>query len=420
MRHRPHSFGRPCDLQKPAYRWSAIRLTVSSPIRQPEVSLSRHFRTPWAMVMTLAICSPASGATQPDSEQSFLGVRVLKKTEGAVPWSVQLPPECKACELVDNQYSTADTKNDFFFHFYAPRNQLIVRRVHITIDPAYVRGVLVGRSHVPFRRVQDGIVFDVHRDDPTCSTLPSDERLPVYGGCDASDNHTYIITRGVALRVEHADERRRRGPYASGRWPALERQAALNLEFGTRSAIEALGLGETVARLRLGTILLMGFDTYWPTRGPDWAHEDDPPHWHMHMAWRVKPVLRKIGHFYIGSNGQLIDNESQDMSRKGPDATKRLERGGTDTTIDNRGQVLYRQTIARNGDFVLSSPTGICTLSPVADGFQSGVQVICDRGKYTARINAIDDIARGRIKFFVNGALSEEYTYDSDTGILKN
>jgi hypothetical protein len=197
----------------------------------------------------------------------------------------------------------------------------------------------------------------------------------------------------------------------------LERQAALNLEFAAREAIVELGLDKTVREGALGTILLMSFDTNYPTQAPTEAHGDDPPHWHMHMFWSHAPIIREIGHFYIGVDGLLTRNGVGNMvTQKGA----RFARGETHTTLTENGQVLYTQTITTEGYFILGTPTGgACRFTPVQGGFHTGVDLICDKGNGRRRIRAEDDIDQGRMSIYVNDRLVEQHLYDRDNGVLE-
>src|SRR6185295_15631794 len=163
--------------------------------------------------------------------------------------------------------TTAQNPKEFYFHFVAPTEQN-VHGIRLHVPPSKVRRVICGRTDVPFTRTDDAIVFDVPPKNP--------EDL-------VAELHTQIRSPGVSLRIEHADVQRRNGPYAKGAWPAIQRAAALNLEFAVRDAIHQLGLDRRVVEDGLGVIQLMGFDTNYPTVAPDRAHDDFPPHWHMHL-----------------------------------------------------------------------------------------------------------------------------------------
>jgi len=350
------------------------------------------------------------------SAETFMGVRVLKKENaGTLQWSVELPSGCRPCQLEDNADTRIENGREFYFHLLVPSSLPVVQGMRIKVDPDKVRGVLVGRDHVPFVRTTDGITFDAPRNGPTLSQLADFYTLPGYVPGDVSDMRTYLETPGVETRVEHADEKRRAGPYKTGPWPAVERQAALNLEFAAREAIVALGLDKTVQERGLGTILLMGFDTNFPTVEPHGAHEDNPPHWHMHLSWSRKPVIREVGHFYISPEGLLTTNEVEyiDSSRN-----HTLGAGQVYRLVSDTGELLYTHTITPEGHFVLGTLQGACRFSPVERGFDSGVVVSCGKGHFTLQVRAEDDLESGRLRVLINNRVVEQYSYDPDNGML--
>jgi hypothetical protein len=375
---------------------------------------------------------PSKDQVTPGDAMAFLGVRVLKTPDaGTLSWSVQLPTRCAKCRLVINQYTSAQNSKDFFFHFYAPTDSEKVEELHLAVDPAKVRGVLVGRTDtdlaqhafgrmqeytegmasVPFRRVRDGIVFDV-------PLHPNGAKLPPGDAGDVTELYTFIETPGVSLRVGHADEARRRGAYGSGAWPVVEAQAALNLEFAARGAITLLGLDRALAKNGVATILLMNFDTNAPTQGPYLAHLDSPPHWHMHLYWTGEPKIRKVGHFFIGPKGLLAWNFSNDLQRS-PEGDAWYNAGEPDATTSAEGEVLYTHTITQEGFFELSSQGATCRFNPAGRGFDSGVDLTCSGHATVHGIHVLDDVSAGQMEVYAEGRRTAHYTYDIDTGALK-
>jgi hypothetical protein len=349
--------------------------------------------------------------TQPAVDEAFIGVRVLKtKGAGDLDWTAELPPECSPCRLQMNEKTSAENPKEFYFHFFMP-GALDKVRVRVKVDPKKVRGVVTNRNEIPFTKIADGIVFDVPR------------HMQPEGGEPAL--FTYIETTGVRTRIEHADEERRYGPYATGPWPELQRQAALNLEFGAREAINALGLDRTMQDRGLGVIQLMGFDTNNPTLGPDQAHGDSPPHWHMHVYWGGSlDSSFVVPHFYIDEQGLLTHNKVAWKRPPTNDAhqaqkTGRYERGQTHETLTPTGEVLFTHTITAEGYFEFAAAGGKCLLAPVGNGFQTGVDVRCDNGAPARQVRAEDELDKGRLRLFVNKQLADEYLYDTDTFALK-
>lgn len=259
----------------------------------------------------LALQAPASaGPSSRAPEQVFLGVTLLKTGAGPdIPWAVEPPRGCRGCRLVLDRFASGQNAREVYFHLWAPADRTRVGPIRVRIDPARVRGVLVGRTDyqlpsrgraasapradgptsLPFRREGDAIIFKAPS-HPHGFDLPPDDLG------DVTQRYTYIETPGVYIRIAHADPLRRAGRYAEGPWPAVQARAALNLEFAAREAIAALGLAAAARRYGATTIMLMNFDTNYPTLGPGQAHEDWPPHWHMHLYWNTRPKVRKVDH----------------------------------------------------------------------------------------------------------------------------
>ena len=365
---------------------------------------------------------------------AFLGIRVLKvEGAGSLKWSVKLPSDCAGCRLVENDYTRGENAQEFFFHVWVPRSKAGVGPFRVQVDPTKVRGILasysdpdlgkrgfvraqaraIGMAPIQYKRGNGEVSFSVP------ATLNGVDLPPDDIG-DVTQQYTFIETPGVYIRVSHADQRRRRGPYATGPWPALEAKASLNLEFATREAIYALGIDKTLSANGAQTIMLMNFDTNYPTLGPDEAHEDWPPHWHMHVYWKDGPKVRKVSHFYISTDGLLIEDFSSDL--KPSSITARYNtwyaRGEPNVTLTATGAVLYSQTVTTEGYFKLSAPSGSCLLTPIASGFDSGATVTCSNGAKAVRVRAEDDPVAGRLLLFLNGKLATEYRYDPDTGAV--
>lgn len=267
-------------------------------------------------------------------------------------------------------------------------------------------------TRVTFRQNTNGIIFDVPAHGSGASLPPDDL-------ADVTENYTFIETAGVYIRISHADPERRRGAYASGIWPETQAKAALNLEFAAREAIETLQLDRFVQKHGVKTIMLMNFDTNYPTLGPDTAHEDWPPHWHMHLFWKASPRVRKVGHFYLTPDGLLSHNSSS--APKSLSSSERVNRwyseGNADETRTPDGQLLFAHTVTPDGHFRLTSPLGDCDFLPVGKGFDTGVRLVCGSGA-SLLVRAEDDLPSGQVRLFLNNRLSKTYRYDLDTGTL--
>ncbi|WP_404713807.1 hypothetical protein [Sphingomonas sp. MMS24-J13] len=408
---------------------------------RPKSMASSHTRAgPLSLLATLmlavAVASPAEAQPQAatGAARSFLGVRVLKRSGvGRLAWTVQLSPTCKGCEIVLNDFASGQNDKEFFFHILVPPAISNVGPVHVTVDPKAVRGVLFGITNtemakngyvrpepraegmgaISYRPVSGGIVFALPRRTGGASLPPDDLG-------DVTQQYTYIETPGVYIRVGHADIARRRGDYATGPWPTLQAQAALNLEFAAREAINALKIVRTLPALGVTTIMLMNFDTNYPTLEPDKAHGDWPPHWHMHVLWQDPPRVRKVGHFYLSSEGLLVRNESNDPTAadKVGGRARLYARGATDETRTPDGKLVYSHMITAEGYFEIASEHGVCLLKPIADGFESGVRLSCNNGQAIITIRAVDHPAAGRLRLYLNDRLTNDYRYDPDTGAL--
>lgn len=392
-----------------------------------------------SVLLTGPLAPPAFGLTEASApasqmQMAFLGVRVLKAAgAGNVRWSAELPPGCNACRLVLNDRTAGQNAKEFFFHAWVPQGD--VGPIRIKVDVAKIRGVIasftdlelskrgyatdqrraVGLATVPFTRQADGIAFTIPRRLGGVSMPPDDLT-------DVTQDYTYVETPGVYIRVAHTNAQRRGGPYAATPWPTRQAAAALNLEFATREAIDKLGMVKTLAAKGVKTIMLMNFDTNYPTLGPEEAHADWPPHWHMHLYWNDVPRVRRVGHFYFSHDGLLIANMVSDL--KPGSLTQRterwLQRNEPDETRTPSGELVYAQTVTAKGWFRLSTEHESCLLKPLRGGFDSGATVTCDNGVGPTTVRAVDDVSQGSIAVYLSGKLSKKYRYDTDTGGLIN
>ncbi|MBC7928292.1 MAG: hypothetical protein H7039_21845 [Bryobacteraceae bacterium] len=330
-------------------------------------------------------------------ETRVVGVKLVK-VRGT---SLEARPSmeiCPACQPLSGARHEGENDLEAFFHFLAPTSPPLIPSFRIAVnDPANVAAVIVQKARLPFRREAKAIVVDL--------PLPLERT-------NSTEVHTHILEPGLDIRVEHAHPLRRAGKYSQGRWPALEHQAALNLEFGLYEATRALGLDRAVVNNHLGTILLMTFDTNYPTLGPDSAHEDWPPHFHMHMTY-ADGRLGNVGHFYIDESGLIAHNLVTNLAGERQD----LGRGQPQRYVDATGKVLYTLTITGQGWLELAIPSGgSCLLRPVSRGFQSGSFVECD-GRPGLKVHVNDDLTRSTLLVRVNGR-RRNYLYDRDTGNL--
>lgn len=388
------------------------------------------------MIALLGVTTTGVASTTPlAGDMAYLGVRILK-TDGAgeVAWRVQPPAGCAACRLDLTPQAAGQNAREIYYHLWVPLHRETLAPLQVEVDPSRVRRVLVsvtdltlagrgyanrepraiGLADVPFVRRRQTVSFALPA-HPGGVNMPPDDLT------DVTQFYTYIETPGVYIRVGHADERRRGGPYAAADWPRREAAAALNLEFAAREAIEQLGIVDSFPRLGVDKVMLMNFDTNYPTLGPGEAHADWPPHWHMHLFWRDVPKVRRVGHFYIGPDGLLTTDMASDLKAGGQ--AGRVEhwfrRGEADETRTPGGDLVYAQTITPEGWFRLNTERGSCLLKPASNGFDAGVIVACD-DKPAVTMRADDEVEQGRIHLYRDGRAVRTYRYDTDTGALRD
>lgn len=230
-----------------------------------------------------------------------------------------------------------------------------------------------------------------------------------YDAVTAGEVATHIVEPGMVLRFEHADPARRAGAYADGPFPVLQRRAADNLEFAQREVIRRTGLGAYVAREKLGTIHIMGFDTNYPH-----GHTDAPAHVHMHLRW-PNNAGTQIGHYYIDRAGLLERNEVGIKALGAQGQT--LLRGQSYTTRDLRGRPVYTHEITAQGWLRLGrADQAPCLIRPDGRGFDSGAVVECPAQKAVV-VSVTDDLAAGLLRVST-GTVQEVFRYDRDGGKL--
>ena len=238
-----------------------------------------------AIWMVPALVCGSSFAAEP-SPTTIVGIKLLKATQGsgAHPLQIQLPQDCFECSVMHGPFYEGQNPREVFFYLKVPTSEKQIVDVKVDVGDLAVRAVVVEKSYLQFRRKGSELTFN----------------LPVIPRQRSStlEVQTNLSWPGVTVRVEHAFESRRAGKYTTGPWPALQRQAALNLEFGLREAVRALGLDREVCERGLGRIHMMGFDTNFPL-----GHEDFPPRSH-HSALAAF-AGSQAPHLYLTDNGLL-------------------------------------------------------------------------------------------------------------------
>ncbi len=342
--------------------------------------------------LVLAFAAPASAQT----DDTVRLVVKFMKAPGAAPSSVGQdrvrfdPASCPACSLDTTPGFAADNSRETIVALRVPR----LRQLELGFTGT-TRRVIVETGDLAFRTEGRHLIV----------SIPPLDRDAITAG----EYAMHIVEPGMVLRLEHADPARRAGSYATGRFPTVERQAASNLEFAQREVIRRLGLGERVARERLGTIEVMGFDTNYPH-----GHTDAPPHIHMHLRW-PRNAGTQIGHYYIGADGLLVHNV---VGVKGLGAPERVfARGETFTTIGPDERSVYAHTITPEGWLALGAAgEPSCIIRPIGEGFQSGARILCP-GQADTEVRVTDDLAKATVSVEI-GRVIERFRYDRDTGAL--
>lgn len=305
-----------------------------------------------------------------------------------------LAESCRACTQLHDPAFERFNPRESVIQLRVPRERFL--ELGFAAPEADSARAFLNNQELPLRRVGERITLE----------LPPLAEDAVWAGAFATE----IVEPGVTLRFEHGDPVRRAGAYSTGAFPDVERRAADNLTFAQREAIRQLGLGEYVARERIGQIMLMGFDTNFPA-----AHTDAPPHVHMHLRWAGN-IGTQISHFYIAPDGLLTVNKVGVRGLNMPGRT--LGRGESFATIDRFGRAVYTHTITAEGSLTITGPDGktTCTLLPAGAGFHLGVRLACEVAP-AVTIRVEDDMADGIITV-TTGPLREVLRYDPQSGNL--
>ncbi len=366
------------------------------------VSLGRSL----AAAVLLAGCALVPGAAQataasepetgvwPDDDRVTVLIKFLPQPGQDAGAKVEFVPDsCRACTQLHDPAFERFNRRESVIQLRVPRARFL--ELAFTASDADAARAFVNNQELALTRADGRITLD----------LPPLAEDAVWAGAFATE----IVETGVTLRFEHGDPVRRAGAYATGEFPFVERRAADNLTFAQREAIRQLGLGDYVARERIGQIMLMGFDTNFPA-----AHTDAPPHVHMHLRWAGN-IGTQISHFYIGSDGLLTENKVGIRGLNAPGQT--FGRGEAFTTVDRLGRSVYTHLITPEGALAITGPTGkVCTLLPDGEGFHNGVRLSCGSAP-AMTIRVSDDMAAGIIAV-TTGAMREVLRYDPQTGHL--
>jgi hypothetical protein len=345
----------------------------------------------------------ATGFAAGPSASTIVGVKLLKATRGdeAQPIQIQLPPGCSACSVMHGPFYEGQNAREVFFYLKVPADRAQIANVRVSVDDLKVRAVVVEKSYLQFRRNGSQIIFDL-------PVIPRERSSTL-------EVQTNLNWPGITVRVEHAFQDRRAGKYETGQWPVVERQAALNLEFGLREAIRTLGLNEEICKRGLGTIHLMGFDTNFPL-----GHEDFPPHIHIILRW-PHFTGSQAPHFYLSNKGLLEGDVGVTIDGLPQIAKTSFPQSTPVPAVDYLGEMVYETVENADGSLTLQRPgAGACTLLPLKtgdQGFASGLKISCSTGQ-SSSVSATDDTEAGVLRVSVDAKPSEIYRYDPDTAVL--
>jgi hypothetical protein len=334
---------------------------------------------------------------------AIVGVKLMRTVPGAktAPFQVDFPSGCGDCAVLDGPQFQGENGREIFFHVRVPVSKHSIPGVRVSVGGEAIRAVIVEKNRIPFSTSGGAITFD----------------MPVAPRARSStvEVQTSLTWPGIVLRIEHAFLDRRAGKYATGEFPAVERAAALNLEFGFREAIRDLKLDGEVEARGLDKIHLMGFDTNNPL-----GHEDYPPHIHVILRW-PHFAGSQAPHYYIGARGLLLPDVSVTIDGMPHIQATQIGKGTWLPAIDYLGETLFETLVTDDGGITLRRPgAASCALKPLGAGgrgFAGGALVTCSSG-VAYRVQAADDTERGEVRVSVNSRPGEVYRYDVDTAAL--
>jgi hypothetical protein len=333
------------------------------------------------------------------TEDDVLVTLKLVKTANAranVPIKVGFPLTCGTCKVVDDPAYARQNLREVILAVRIPRSTSI--RLQLSTDAAAFQRVVLETMDLAFQATQSSLSF----------TVPSQVADRVNSG----EFQTHLYWPGVELRFEHGDPARRAGDYSSGEFPAVQRKAASNLEFGLLEAIRRLGLDHYVDDQNLGRLFLMGFDTNYPH-----GHLDSPPHIHLTL-WlpNYEGTNSEIPHTYLTADGLI--SHSTVAIYKSPMPFQDYKPGMPFVAIDDLGRPIFSLTITSEGWLDIGRFDGkTCNLVPTGHGFDSGIKVSCPDFP-TLTLHVDDDMTMGEIREVIDDKAITIFHYDPHTGAL--
>ena len=370
-------------------------------------AIARALTTALAFTAMIAVAQNPALPAPPTT--SIIGIKVLKRVPAPITGAATIdPPANCSCEVLHGPIYEGENAREAFFYLRVPLTSPALKGVHINLGQLDPRAIIVEKNSIPFQRTGNVITFDM-------PIRPTTRSLTV-------ELQTNLAWPGVIVRIEHAFPDRAAGMYAPpAPWPAVQRQATLNLEFALREAIRTLGLDRLVATRKLGIIHLMGFDTNDPV-----GHEDYPPHVHIILRW-PHFAGSQAPHLYLTPAGLFdrasvtIDGLSYLLNATMPEGIP-MPNGKPFPTVDYLGESLYSLTLNDDHTLTLATIADTCTLTPQPGpnpGYASGVIVRCT-GAQPRLVSATDNVDKGELSVTLDGKPSELYHYDPDTGTLKD
>ena len=301
----------------------------------------------------------ATGFAAGPSTSTIVGVKLLKAVRGekAQPIQIRLPQACSTCSTMHGPFYEGQNVREVFFYLKVPVDKPQIANVRVNVGDLKVRAVVVEKSYLQFSRNGSEITFDL-------PVVPRERSSTL-------EVQTNLNWPGITVRIEHAFQDRRAGKYESGQWPVVERQAALNLEFGLREAIRALGLDREICKHGLGRIHLMGFDTNFPL-----GHEDFPPHIHMILRW-PHFAGSQAPHFYLSSKGLLEGDIAVTIDGLPQIARTSFPQSTPVPAVDYLGETLY-ETV-ENVDGTINAAKDLALADMYASPVENRGPGLCER-----------------------------------------
>ena len=346
------------------------------------------------------LLSAAQSVAESVDNTVLVTLRLVKmhSASQSVPVSLSFPASCTDCVAVHAPEYERQNEKEIILAFRIPKSLAI--HVNVATESAMIKRVLLEETDLSFSREATGIGVEI---PPQIA-----DRV------NSGEYQTHLFWRGVELRLEHGDSARKAGAYARDSFPALQRQAASNIEFGLLEAIFRLGLNSYVDDENLGRLFLMGFDTNYPH-----GHEDYPPHFHLAL-WLAsyKATGSTIPHIYLSSTGSVINSTVGVYGWKDSPMGKTFSLGESFTSIDALGRPVFTITPEKDGSIGLARFDGVqCKLVPIGTGFGQGGVLNCPAFPPVS-VRAEDDIEHGLITESMDGKIARQFHYDPDSGAL--